>query len=235
MLLKDNSGRAKTVVTSFYVFIPVTLLAIALGIYNYQNYGDYALGTDDNIIIMLQGLVGLGQVVINIVLIVVFINWFRRAYANLHRMGIGYLSHTDLHAAWCWFVPILNLFRPYQIMSEIWSETQHQVKKLNDAFQVNTTNGFIGAWWALYLISRFVSNYATRKSFQSYSIEDLENSALLTIISDLLHLISAILALMVVKKISGMESLLTHELEATSFGQKEEDSNLEEQNNPEIG
>ena len=43
---------------------------------------------------------------------VAFIMWFRRAYANLHRLdNVVILNHTEGWAAGAWFVPILNLFQ----------------------------------------------------------------------------------------------------------------------------
>jgi hypothetical protein len=48
-----------------------------------------------------------------------FLVWFHRAYTNLHSLGMEPLR---LRAGWAvggWFVPILNLVRPKQIMSDI--------------------------------------------------------------------------------------------------------------------
>jgi len=55
--------------------------------------------------------------------VITFIMWFRRAYFNLHQK-VNHLSYSEGWAAGSWFVPIINLYRPYQIMKEIYIETK---------------------------------------------------------------------------------------------------------------
>jgi hypothetical protein len=48
--------------------------------------------------------------------------WFHRANANLRASGISLLHGPTM--AWLWaFVPIAALFKPFQVMREIWSES----------------------------------------------------------------------------------------------------------------
>ena len=56
--------------------------------------------------------------------IITFIMWFFRAYKNLHILKIKLLQHSPGWAIGAWFVPFLNLVRPFQIMNEIWENTQ---------------------------------------------------------------------------------------------------------------
>lgn len=228
MQIQDNSGRAKNTINLFYVIVGISVLSVVADVLDYQNLDNY-YSDEFSLTDLFVSLVGLAQIVGNITLIVVFLNWFRRAYANLHRIGVDYLNHTDLHAVWCWFIPILNLFRPYKITKEIWSETQHQVNKLNSTYQVDTSDAGIGVWWAFYLISNFVANIGTRLSFRADSIEELEAASILIGISNVLDIAAALFAIAVVKKISNAEALLAHEIEATSFGQADVDINTEEQ------
>lgn len=55
-----------------------------------------------------------------IVQTVVFLRWFYRAYGGLHERGVAEVRYGQNQAAWSWFVPILNLFRPKQIANDIW-------------------------------------------------------------------------------------------------------------------
>lgn len=80
---------------------------------------------------------------------IAFIMWFRRAYFNLHQK-VSYLAHAEGWAAGCWFVPIINLFLPYQIMKEIHVETKELfVREGMDAPGYSTK--LIGWWWGLWL------------------------------------------------------------------------------------
>lgn len=61
----------------------------------------------------------IGWLVAFVVAAVVFIWWFRRAYGNLPALG----APQKYRAGWAigaWFVPILNLFRPWKMTEEIW-------------------------------------------------------------------------------------------------------------------
>lgn len=54
---------------------------------------------------------------------VVWLIWFKRLYANLPALGTKRRKHKVGWAVGGWFVPILNLVRPYQIAQEIWTES----------------------------------------------------------------------------------------------------------------
>ena len=69
-----------------------------------------------------------------IICIVRFIKWFRSAYFNIEAAGLN-IDKSESTAAWSWFVPIYNLFAPYQIMKEVW------LKNVYDQFGVKVEDG----------------------------------------------------------------------------------------------
>jgi hypothetical protein len=50
---------------------------------------------------------------------IAFLAWFHRSYKNLPALGAA-RSHSPGWAIGAWFVPCLNLWRPYGIAQEIW-------------------------------------------------------------------------------------------------------------------
>jgi len=68
-----------------------------------------------------EQIVGIVYLAVYITSAVVFIMWFRRAYFNLNARKK--CEHTEGWAAGSWFVPVISLFRPFQIMKEMWVET----------------------------------------------------------------------------------------------------------------
>lgn len=76
---------------------------------------------------------------------VAFIVWFYRAYQAVN-LATG-TAHSPDQAAWTFLVPILNLFRPYQIATEIWRKTSPNGR------DVGHSPLLIG-WWALWLVGR---------------------------------------------------------------------------------
>ena len=44
--------------------------------------------------------------------------WSNASYAALTAMGDRSRGYGD--ALWCWFIPVLNLFRPFQVLADLW-------------------------------------------------------------------------------------------------------------------
>lgn len=73
-----------------------------------------------------------------------FLRWFKRWHKVVHHCGMGRWPLGQ--EQWSWFVPVLNLFRPVQILR------QTAQCCLDEASQVKVKT-IAGLWWALWLIS----------------------------------------------------------------------------------
>ena len=51
---------------------------------------------------------------------VLFLAWFRRVYRNLEALGARGLRFKTGWAFWGWFVPLLGLLRPKQLLDDVW-------------------------------------------------------------------------------------------------------------------
>lgn len=213
----DNSKRAKSLMITFWTLTGLTVIGIISGYYELEllksaQFGGYVDESEANANDLRQGLIGILQFGIYIVSIVLFLNWFRRAYGNLHRLGIGYLKHSETMAVWAWFIPIIVLFRPVQIMNEIWKETQEQIKKLDPAYILKNGGLIIGIWWALFIISTFIGRYVLKTAFKQDTIEQLIEGSQAMMISDIMQIPEALLVILIVFQISKMEIKLTEEV-----------------------
>ena len=102
---------------------------------------------------VLQGLGGVILLLAYLLCIVSFCLWIHRATRNLPALGKTYLPRfTPRWAVGWFFVPILNLVRPYQVMREIW----------RGSFVPARGWGLVKWWWALWLISNYLDNIVTR-------------------------------------------------------------------------
>ena len=68
----------------------------------------------------IQGIVGLLQSGLGIVTGITFLKWIYRAYKNIQGFGAEGLRFSPGWAVGYYFIPILSLIRPVQVMSEIW-------------------------------------------------------------------------------------------------------------------
>jgi hypothetical protein len=96
---------------------------------------------------------------------VVFLIWIHHAYANLESLEVRYLRFTPGWAVGWFFIPIMSLFRPYQVVAETWRMSTEQ----NSA-------ALVGWWWFLFLLHNWagwlsyrVSNEAV--TMTSYAVE----------------------------------------------------------------
>lgn len=86
-----------------------------------------------------------------------FLVWFHRAYTNLHALGMEPLRFRAGWAVGGWFVPILNLVRPKQIMNDIWRGSDPAAPASNDgAWHRAPVPALLHLWWGLFLMSWLV-------------------------------------------------------------------------------
>ncbi|MGH3112068.1 MAG: DUF4328 domain-containing protein, partial [Gaiellaceae bacterium] len=114
---------------------------------------------------------------------VFFIAWLHRAYKNLRPLGVQLLRYGPGWAIGAWFVPILNLFRPKQIVNDVWRGSD---PKLAD--RVGWIDGpvpFVFAvWWTAYLADSLVGTVAGRILLDAESTDDYELSSAVYIAAD---------------------------------------------------
>ncbi len=218
--VKDNSKRAKIVIIVFCVLISLISVSIVSGYFELtllknaylKHYieEDQAHNND-----LRQRVIGVLQSIMHTLSIVVFLLWFRRAYANLHRLEIDYLRYRESMAIWSWFIPLIVLFFPFQIMTEIWKETQKSIQKYNPTYKFKSGKILIGVWWGLFIISNFISHFVLKTFFEKDNLEQLIAGSQAILISDIIQLPEAILLVLIVHKLSKMESKLAYELNST--------------------
>jgi hypothetical protein len=88
-----------------------------------------------------------------LVCIVAFLAWYGRAYRNLRRLGVHELRWGQGWAIAYWFIPIANLFRPKQVVNDIWRASDPDLPAGN--WWDRRVPALIHFWWAAWLISTF--------------------------------------------------------------------------------
>jgi hypothetical protein len=206
--LKNNTQRAKGVNIIFITFLGINIITtvayfLQVNLLHTLKSGveDVAAATANDTRI---SVLGIAYLVILICTIVFFILWFRRAYYNLHTTQRVNLLYTEGWAAGSWFVPFLNLVRPYQIMKEIWDKTQQATKNLLDV----KGSAWVGWWWALYLISNVASNVANKMYNDDSTYDTLLQATYAQIFANCIEIPAIIITILMVKKTAAMEARL---------------------------
>jgi len=145
-----------------------------------------------------QQLIGVLQVLVLLVTAMLFLIWLHRAYRNLPALGARNLAYSPQWVVGGFFVPFLNLVRPFQVVREIWNTSDPDVT--NDSSPQSTrTPPLVGWWWTLFLISSFMSRMTLHGGTTVSSMLDM---SWIMLVANILDIPSAILALLVVRAIN---------------------------------
>ncbi len=144
--------------------------------------------------------------------IICFLLWQYRAYKNLPALKVRKLEQTPGWAVGFWFIPVLNLFRPFQIMRELWNESDPDFDpELGFLSSSLGTPELISWWWAFWLISRVAERISitvgnAKNSFNNGSF------ALALIFAAVLSAAAAFLTIQVVRGITARQRLRSERL-----------------------
>ena len=121
-MLRPNGDRARAASLLLYIVLAFNVLAIGSGFMQYRLLGRMAEGeTFPQELLerndLREQVIGIAFVLVYVTCGVLFIRWFRRAYFNLHTLATG-LRDSEGWAAGAWFVPIVNLYKPFQLMKD---------------------------------------------------------------------------------------------------------------------
>lgn len=216
-LLKNNEKRAKNVILVFKIIIGYFSILPFLNYYEYSLIKKIAQGEEflEESKLIFE-IIDYSTLIISFILTLIcaifFIMWFRRAYYNLSQLVLN-VSYSDGWAAGVWFVPIVNLFRPYQMMKELYEKTESLFIKRNIKFESDFKSNSVLIWWIFWIASYITENIIYRlENSKNYSIEDLLNIPIFDTIENILVIISAIFAIKVIKNYALSEPLL-HKIE----------------------
>jgi hypothetical protein len=134
---------------------------------------------------------------------VAFIAWLHRCRVNVRAFGCRRFRYSRIWAIIGFFVPILNFFRPYQVVSEVWRASDPRGIETPVAWFTMPVSRYVLAWWVTLLASAFLEILAVGLVTHSgASIEDLFAARSIGVLVGITSASSAILAYLV---ISGIE------------------------------
>lgn len=151
-----------------------------------------------------QAAIGFMVLVAAIALVVAFSMWVHRASKNLRALNAAGQRFSPGWAVGWWFVPIMNLFKPYQVVREIWRGSDPSVTQQDrQAWQNAPLTAMLGWWWAIWIVSSILDSILV----VSLVSNDLTAEQLITwnywsLVADALIIVAAALAFMLVRAIT---------------------------------
>ncbi|MFD7082958.1 DUF4328 domain-containing protein [Streptomyces sp. NPDC059918] len=209
-VLRSPRGPALAVCVLLGVAAAVNLFSAAVSGYAYSlmnrviagpaDVGGDALDRSD----VLTGIAGALQVVILLATAVVFIVWFHRVRVNGGIMRPEVFTQTRGWAIGGWFVPIGNLFLPYRTAKEIWTAS---TRFAPDGSLHGVSAAPVNAWWAVWVLSAVSDRLFSTLYGRAETPEALRDASAVGMVSDLLTVAAAVLAVVFVRKLTAMQTL----------------------------
>jgi hypothetical protein len=151
----------------------------------------------------IQAIVGLLQSGLGILTGITFLKWIYRAYKNIQGFGAEGLRFSPGWAVGYYFIPILSLIRPVQVMSEIWRASDDPRN-----WPRRPGSWLIGSWWTLFLLYTGVTQVSLEIAIQASTNEQWTLAAVLAILGDLFSIPLSIAALRLVTEVHRRQKAL---------------------------
>ena len=142
-----------------------------------------------------QQMIGIIYLLVYITTAIVFLTWVNRANKNCRGFASGMEFTSGWSVGW-YFVPIMCLFKPFQVMSEIW-----RVSHDPGNWKAMHPPALMRWWWGLWLLSCFVGQISFRMTMSAKTLDALQTSTVISIFSSGMDIPLCIVAAMMVGKI----------------------------------
>ena len=210
--LRPNQERAKTAIILIYIVMGIELIDCISDYFQLQLLQRFQSGitvsvseaTANDLRVSILALIYLAAYITSAVF---FIRWFRRAYFNLHQVA-RVLSYGEGWAAGAWFVPILNLFRPYQIMKELYEETEILISKRSGTERITLPTAYVGIWWTLWIVNNLLGQFIFRSSREANDIGEMVFNTQMNLFVNIISIPLALITVKVIRDYSKVEPLL---------------------------
>ena len=170
-LFKDNTFRTRGVQVLLVLSVIEWIIALLSG-YLELNFlkdieqgvllsrDEIAIAADENRI--RQGIVGFGQTILGVTTFIFFMMWIHRSNNNARALSQDRMTYTPGWAVGWFFVPIAFLWKPYQVVKEIWQVSSNELNH-------SDSKGYsiVGIWWALWLFSRVFGKVAGKLTMRA--------------------------------------------------------------------
>ena len=209
--IRPNKERADIAIKLIWLVMLIEIISAISSFFQYKllnevNDGGFVSEQAANANDTREQIIAIVYLIVFIISGITFIQWFRRAYYNL---GVRTkCKHTEGWAAGAWFVPIISLFRPVQIMNELWDKTSKLISEKTNTPKSPIT-AMIGLWWTLWIIIHFVGRYVTKSGFKAETVEEYINSTIGDMVISILGIPLAIVTVLIVKSYSKKEEKLS--------------------------
>lgn len=207
----SGSKLAKAVVWLFFAAVVMQVLSIISQLFAIRSLSEFDGRASWNDLEAHAGdwAVGLIMLVDSLVFLigaVVFLVWLYRVRVNLPALGIDDVRWSPGWAVVWWFVPIMSLFRPYQVVKETWQASSADARP--GKWREVPVPPIFKWWWGMFLVGSIVSWVADRGlGGKHITVENQITGYEILILGELIWGLGALMAIRIVREIDRRQSL----------------------------
>ncbi|HEX8558581.1 MAG TPA: DUF4328 domain-containing protein, partial [Pyrinomonadaceae bacterium] len=202
-------GRAQAVVFLFLAYIAVALFsvfsnALQLGLIAEAVAGGEITDARVQMNDTRQAAVAFTHLVVYVALAVAFLLWLYRASKNLPALGNekSRIEYKPGLAVGSFFIPFVNLFMPYKAVREVWEKSDPAIRTPDDIMFTPTASApLVLGWWLSWIAMNVFGRVTGRFQQDAATPETLRWVTWVEIAGDLVGVLSAVLAVLVVRGI----------------------------------
>ena len=159
---------------------------------------------------MIVGLTALVQIALFLLAGFMSLKWVYRVQMNAHTLA-GALASTPPWAVGWFFVPIMNLYKPFEALKQAW-----RVARSPQGWAQVQLPGVINWWWGLWLTSNIVGNISGRMDTLNGPLAVKASTRdVVGITAEVLAVVAGLLFIQVVRQLSEDQR---HTLQGDTFG-----------------
>ncbi len=194
---KDPARITMVAVVCLALYMALELLRGLALLYELWTWPGYL----DDGILRVSDVLAMASLLLLIVCVVAVGMWTYRASANAHAIS-DEMTITPGWAVGWYFVPIMNLVRPYQGMREIWLASHFRGN-----WHGEPAPGLLGWWWGLWLVTNILGNIAFRLS----NPETFEAAMWIDFVASVLNVPLSLVLITILRRTARAQSYAIHD------------------------
>lgn len=163
-----------------------------------------AEASDRNVAIM-----GIVQVIVAIASTIVWFMWIFRSNKLSRALGASAMKYSPGWSVAWFFIPIMNLFKPYFAMKEIYLatmdpkgfDTEQEVEGQPESLNI------LKLWWLVYLVDGYLGRIAFRQTLRAETIDQLITANTLMLASDAATIVASFATIWLVKEFTHRQQI----------------------------
>jgi hypothetical protein len=192
---KDLSRLTRDATISLWVYMVLQLLTAAGTVYIYS-VGIGAASEEGATAFLI---VAVGQLVAMLVSFVLVGCWIYRASANAHSFSDDMSISPGWAVGW-YFIPIANLFKPFQAMKETWMASHYR-----GDWRSEPAPSLMTCWWGLWIVTGILSQVSFQMSIRGDADQAGGLVTFIDVITAVLNVPLCLVLIAMMKRIAGVQ------------------------------